>query len=67
MDNQYATVTQQSSQSYTISAGQTTVLKGFLATRVLQGEKAVIVEHPESCPLPGGLIVRSCLVDLPQR
>lgn len=54
-------------QSCTISAGQTTVLEGTLITHSLRGEKAVIVDHPTSHALPGGLIVKTCLADLPRQ
>lgn len=55
-----------SDQPHTITAGQTTVLEGCLVTRLFQGEKAVILEHPTSSSLPGGLLVKTCLVDLPK-
>ncbi|KAL3992153.1 cell division cycle protein 37 [Sarotherodon galilaeus] len=66
-DDQYAPVILKSDQPHTITAGQTTVLEGCLVTRLFQGEKAVILEHPTSSSLPGGLMVKTCLVDLPQR
>lgn len=63
LDDQFATL--QLRHSLTISAGQTAVLEGFLATRALQGEKAVVIEHPVSCSMPGGLMVKYCLANLP--
>uniref|UniRef100_A0A3B3BNF8 Gypsy retrotransposon integrase-like protein 1 n=1 Tax=Oryzias melastigma TaxID=30732 RepID=A0A3B3BNF8_ORYME len=63
-ENCKALVTFQSNQPCTIHAGQTIVLEGCLATK-LQGGKTVLVEHPQSSSLPGGLIVKSCLVNLP--
>lgn len=63
LDDHYATL--QLNHPCTILAGQTTVLEGLLATRLLQGEKAVVIEHPTSYSLPGGLVVQTCLVDLP--
>uniref|UniRef100_A0AAZ1XYY5 ribonuclease H n=1 Tax=Oreochromis aureus TaxID=47969 RepID=A0AAZ1XYY5_OREAU len=65
--DQYAPVILKSDQPHTITAGQTAVLEGCLVTRLFQGEKAVILEHPTSSSLPGGLMVKTCLVDLPQR
>lgn len=55
-----------SDQSVTIVAGQTAVLDGLVVAPCLRGEKAVLVQHPSSFPLPGGLMVKSCLVDFPQ-
>uniref|UniRef100_A0A3B3I0W1 Gypsy retrotransposon integrase-like protein 1 n=1 Tax=Oryzias latipes TaxID=8090 RepID=A0A3B3I0W1_ORYLA len=62
---QTASVTLMSGQPHIIQAGQTTVLDGHLV-KGLQGEKTVLLEHPQSGSLPGGLIVKSCLVNLPQ-
>lgn len=58
--------TLQLNQPCPISAGSTTVIERSLATKVLQGENAVISEHPISQVLPGGLLVKSCLYDLPR-
>uniref|UniRef100_A0A3B3CR12 Gypsy retrotransposon integrase-like protein 1 n=1 Tax=Oryzias melastigma TaxID=30732 RepID=A0A3B3CR12_ORYME len=60
-----ASVTLQSDKPYTIKAGQITVLDGHLFTKV-PGEKTVLLEHPQSSSLPGGLVIKSCLIDLPQ-
>uniref|UniRef100_A0A8C6PS61 ribonuclease H n=1 Tax=Nothobranchius furzeri TaxID=105023 RepID=A0A8C6PS61_NOTFU len=65
-NDQYAPVILKSDQPHTITAGQATVLKGCLVTRLFHGEKAVILEHPTSTSLPGGILVKTCLVDLPQ-
>lgn len=58
-DNPASVLTLQSNQPQTISPGQTAVLEGRLATWSLQEERAVIVEHPASFPLPGGLLVKA--------
>lgn len=67
LNDQYAPVILKSDQPHIITAGQTTVFEGCLVTRLFHGEKAVILEHPTSSSLPGGLMVKTCLVDLPQR
>lgn len=41
------------------------LLEGVAASHILKAEKAVLVEHPTSFPLPGGLMIQSCLVDYP--
>ncbi|XP_027854991.1 uncharacterized protein LOC114133351 [Xiphophorus couchianus] len=61
-----ATVTLQSNQPQVITAGQTTVVEGCLAARLWQDEKQVLLENPSSYALPGGLMVKTCLIDLPQ-
>ncbi|CAL9706114.1 unnamed protein product [Knipowitschia caucasica] len=60
-----ASVPLQSIQPHSIGAGKTIVLEGFIANRLLQGERAVVIDHPIVSSLPGGLIVKSCLADLP--
>lgn len=50
----------------TVPAGQTTVLDGLVIAPILRDEKAVLVQHPSSFSLPGGLMVKACLVDFPQ-
>ena len=46
-----------------IPAGETSLLEGIAVAYSLQNEKAVIIEHPTSFHLPGGLMVQSYLVD----
>lgn len=53
----------QSARAQTIPAGQTILLEGIAVSHSLQTEKAVMVEHPTSFHLPGGLMIQSCLVD----
>ena len=55
----------QASSPQTIAAGQTVVMEALAIAPALYGEKAVIIQHPTSFALPGGLMVKSCLVDLP--
>lgn len=42
----------------TIPARETVLLEGVAASRILKAEKAVLVEHPPSFPLPGGLMIQ---------
>lgn len=59
-------LTLQPDQPQTILSGQTVVLEGCLTARLLREEKVVVVEHPASFCLPGGLMVKACLINLPQ-
>lgn len=65
-DNYHGVVRMYGEGPQTIPAGRTTVLEGTITTPFLQSEKSVILEHPLSAPLPGGLMVKSCLVNLPR-
>lgn len=56
--------TKQSNGPQTIVAGSTVVMDGFAVAPALQGEKAVIIQHSTFFSLPGGLMVKSCLIDL---
>ena len=49
----------------TIPAGKTVVLEGIAINHSLQSEKSVIIEHPSSFSLPGGLTVKACLINIP--
>lgn len=48
-----------------IPASETVVVEGVVLGRGLQNEKAVVIEYPSSSPLPGGLLVKTGLVDFP--
>lgn len=48
-----------------VPAGQTVVLEGCVAASRVSTEKSVVLEHSSSSSLPGGLLVKTCLVDLP--
>lgn len=48
-----------------VPAGQTVVLEGCVAASRFATEKSVVLEHPSTSSLPGGLLVKTCLVDLP--
>lgn len=50
-----------------VPAGQTMVLEGCVAANRFSTEKSVVLEHPSSSSLPGGLLVKTCLVDLPAK
>lgn len=50
-----------------IPAGKTVVIEGIAVANDFQNEKTVIVEQSSSSSLPGGLIVKTCLVDLPNQ
>lgn len=47
-------------QSRVIPAGQSTVLCGTASVRGVYPDKWVVIEHPSSSSLPGGLIVKTC-------
>lgn len=49
-----------------VPAGETVVLEGTVAVKGLQSEKCAIVEYPTSS-LPGGLLVKTCLLNIPTR
>eukprot|EP00064_Thunnus_orientalis_P023816 superscaffoldBa00009410_g24077 len=53
--------------SQIIPAGETVVLEGVAPMNGFQSEKSVLIEHPSSSSLPGGLLVKAALIDLPQR
>lgn len=55
------------SNAEVIPAGKTIVIEGIAVTNNFREEKTVVVEHPSSSSLPGGLIVKACLVDLPSQ
>ena len=49
-----------------IPAGETVVVEEVALVGGLQDEKSVVTEYPSSSPLPGGLLVKTGLVDFPQ-
>ncbi|KAL0153919.1 hypothetical protein M9458_050768 [Cirrhinus mrigala] len=51
-------------QSQMIPAGQSTVLCGTVSVQGVHPDKWVVVEHPSFSSLPGGLIVKTCVVTL---
>lgn len=63
----YGMVKLQGKNPEVILAGKTVVIEGIAVAKNFQGETTVIVEHSPSSSLPGGLIVQSCLVDLPNQ
>lgn len=50
-----------------VPAGKTVVLEGVSPFSGFQNEKSVLIEHPNLPSLPGGLLVKASLVDLPLR
>lgn len=57
----------QGKSTQVVPAGETVVLEGIAPVDGLQNEKSVVIEHPSSPSLPGGLLVKASLVDFPQR
>ena len=57
----------QGKSSQTIPAGETVVLEGVAPMNGFHNEKSVVIEYPSSSSLPGGLLVKAALIDLPQR
>lgn len=49
-----------------IPARQTVALEDLVSSSILQTEKTVLVQHPTSFAVTGGLMVQSCIVDLPR-
>lgn len=50
-----------------VPAGKTVVLEGAVSVKTFHTERSVIMEYPSSSSLPGGLLVKTCLLDLPNR
>lgn len=50
-----------------VPVGKTVVLEGVSSVSGFQNEKSVLIEHPNLPSLPGGLLVKANLVDLPLR
>lgn len=63
----YGMVKIQGKKPEVIPAGKTVVIEGMAVAKNFQSEKTVVVEHPSSSSMPGGLIVQSYLVDLPNQ
>lgn len=57
----------QGKDAQVVPAGETVVLEGVSPVNGFQNEKSVLVEHPSSSSLPGGLLVKAGLVDLPRQ
>ncbi|KAK0144383.1 hypothetical protein N1851_017252 [Merluccius polli] len=65
--NSHGMVKLQEKKPEVVPAGKTVVIEGFTVANDFQNEKTVVVEHSSSSTLPGGLIVKSCLVDFPNQ
>lgn len=46
-------------------AGETVVLEGTVSIKGFYTERSALLEYPSVSSLPGGLLVQTCLVDLP--
>lgn len=64
-DDYHGVLKMLSTTPQTIPARKTVVLDAYAICPFLQGEKEVLIQHPTSFSLPGGLMVKSSLVDLP--
>lgn len=49
-----------------VPAGQNVVLEGVVSVRGQVAERWAVMEPPSCSPFPGGLLVASCLLNLPQ-
>ena len=65
-NNHQGVVKMQGKTPQVIPAGEIVVVEGVALVTGLQDEKSVVIEYPSSSPLPGGLLVKSGLVDFPQ-
>lgn len=66
-DNRLGLVTSLGKDPQLVPAGQTVVLEGLIDVNSPTTEKSVLLEHPSLSALPGGVLVKPCLIDLPQK
>lgn len=64
-DGHLGLVRSQSKEHAVIPAGQSVVLEGSVTSHGLHSDKWVVVQHPATSYLPGGIVVKSCLFTLP--
>lgn len=64
-DGNIGLVRMQGRDSKVIPARGTVVLEAVASMKGFHTEKSAIMEYPSSTSLPGGLLVKPCLVDLP--
>lgn len=57
-NNPQGVVKMQGKTPQLIPAGETVVVEGVALVSGFQDEKSVVIEHPSSSPLPGGLLVK---------
>lgn len=50
-----------------MAAGQTVILEGIVHVIGVPTDKWVVVEHPSISSLPGGVVVKNCLLTLPSK
>ncbi|CAI5682868.1 unnamed protein product [Oreochromis niloticus] len=65
-DSNIGVVRMHGKEKKVVPAGETVVLEGTVAVKGFQSEKCAIVEYPTSS-LPGGLLVKACLLNIPTR
>ncbi|CAI5655207.1 unnamed protein product [Oreochromis niloticus] len=65
-DSNIGVVRMHGKETKVVLAGETVVLEGTVAVKGFQSEKCAIVEYPTSS-LPGGLLVKTCLLNIPTR
>lgn len=53
--------------SHLVPAGQTVVLDGSVTVTGIMSEKSAVLEHLSISSLPSGLLVKTCLIDVPAR
>lgn len=66
-DSNIGLVRMQGRDRKVIPAGETVVLEGMVSVKEFHNERSVVMEYPSSSSLPGGLLVKPCLIDLPCR
>lgn len=66
-DSNIGLVRMQGRDRKVIPARGTVVLERMVAVKEFHTERSVIVEYPSLSFLPGGLLVKPCLIDLPSR
>lgn len=66
-DSNFGLVRMQGRDRKVIPAGGMVVLEGMVSVKEFHTERSVIMEYPTPSSLPGGLLVKPCLVDLPHR
>lgn len=60
-------VTMHGKDSHLVPAGQMVVLDGSVTVTGIMSEKSAVLEHLSISSLPSGLLVKTCLTDVPAR
>ena len=66
-DGNHGLVKMHSTCPQLVPAGQTVVLEGRVTANIGTTESSVVLEQPSLSSLPGGLLVNTCLIDLPAK